>query len=94
MFRFVGLHCSDPHCKTFIVWKELKPGEPTPAVRALDIVSGNCPKCKKAYLKTAGEMVEIEKGDRPLSDPPQNPPTPIWGTMGFLERTRSPSDCV
>jgi hypothetical protein len=55
----------------FIVWKELKVGEPTPAVRALDIVSGNCPKCKKAYLKLAGEMVEIEKDYRPLNDPLQ-----------------------
>jgi hypothetical protein len=77
MFRYVGLHCSNPDCKVFIVWKELKAGEPTPAVRALDIVNGRCPKCKKAYLKTAGEMVEIETDNRPLNDPAQNPPTPI-----------------
>lgn len=77
MSRYVGLRCSNPDCKTFIVWKELKAGEPGPAVPALDIVSGNCPKCKRAYLKTAGEMVEIETDNRPLNDPPQKPPRPI-----------------
>jgi hypothetical protein len=80
MFRYVGLHCSNPDCKAFIVWKELKVGEPTPAVRALDIISGNCPKCKKAFLKTAGEMVEIETNDRPLNDSSQNLPTQILET--------------
>ena len=83
MFRYVGLHCSNPDCKAFIVWKELKAGEPTPTVRALDIISGNCPKCSKAFRKTAGEMVEIERGDRPLNGSPQNPPTPILGHYGI-----------
>ena len=77
MFRYVGMCCSNPDCKTFIVWKELRAGEPTPAVPALDIVSGECPKCKKAYWKTAGELAEIETENMPLNNPPRNPPTQI-----------------
>jgi hypothetical protein len=73
MFRYVGLHCPNHDCKTFIIWKELAPTDPTPTVRALDIVSGNCPKCKRAYFLTAEGLVEIESENRPANDPPTLP---------------------
>ena len=61
MFRYAGLHCPNPDCQAFIVWKEIPPGAPTPTVRALDVVSGTCPACGKEYSVPAADgIVEIE----------------------------------
>jgi hypothetical protein len=73
MFRYVGLPCPNDDCKTFIIWKELSPTDLTPTVRVLDIVSGNCPRCKHAYFLTAGELIEIKSENRPANDPPALP---------------------
>jgi hypothetical protein len=56
MFRYVGLRCPNKECKTFIVWKEVRPGDPEPSVKALDIASGQCPVCKEGYRILASEM--------------------------------------
>jgi len=85
MFRYVGSRCSKPDCNTLIVWKELRASEPTPVVGVLEIISGKCPKCKKAYCKIAGELVEIVTENRPLNNPPQTYP-PISRTLQNFTR--------
>jgi hypothetical protein len=66
MFRYAGVRCPNPDCKSFIVWKEIPPGHPSPTVRALDIVSGKCPKCGKEFFGLASEdVVEIESPFKP-----------------------------
>lgn len=68
MFRYVGLYCRNRDCEAFIIWKQLKPDDRGVTVRALDTVSGKCPKCQHAFSVTAGDMVEIETHTRPLND--------------------------
>jgi hypothetical protein len=60
MFRYVGLRCPNNGCKTFIVWKEILPGDPEPTIKALDLAGGTCPACKKKYSILASEMTIIE----------------------------------
>ena len=61
MYRYAGLRCPNPTCRTFIVWKEIPAEQPSPTVGALDIVSGKCPKCGKGYHGLATDkIVEIE----------------------------------
>jgi hypothetical protein len=69
MFRYAGVYCPNEDCKTFIICKELGPNEPTPTVKAIGIVTGSCPKCRREYSLTTAEIVEIESEMRPANDP-------------------------
>ena len=73
MFRYIGLPCPNQDCGSFIIWKELAPNESPPSVRALNTVSGECPKCKRAYFSTADKLVLRESENRPTDEPPTLP---------------------
>jgi hypothetical protein len=68
MPRYVGLQCPHEDRKTFIVWKEIPSGGPPATVKALDVVSGTCPKCKREYAILA-EQMEERKGDAKAAPP-------------------------
>ena len=65
MPRYVGLYCLKPKCRAFIIWKEIPPGDPPLKVKALDIVTGTCPKCRSSYSVLAEQMVEVENNSEP-----------------------------
>jgi hypothetical protein len=66
VFRYVGFRCPNTECKTFIIWKEVRSGDPEPTVKALDIASGTCPACKREYSILASEMT-IKESESPAS---------------------------
>jgi hypothetical protein len=83
VFRYLGLRCPNTDCKTFIVWKQVLPGDPEPTVRALDFAIGTCPACKKDFSILASEMT-IMDSESPAThfNPPHPQPLSPKGERG------------